>query len=340
MRDVDLVISFDKKIGEADTGDVVGLFEPFGFRKIVLVDAGLSEAESIYIKVDQGTLNIPELGRKSGPNLHWIFNQRYLAKNYTWALQYEVDVFPLEKYWYETLVERLNHDWLLSGPIYRGPTRLGGKIFNHVNGNSFYNCSNDRHSLWVDFVRQSILTLIAEGDSGPAFDVAPFVMLNRFYGERNLHLYKQLDSELLSSEDDLRLLLSAINYNNSIWNFSGVVELRNDYVVDFDHIRKAYSGSARLVHSSLYRYWMLGEIARGEYDFSKNEKLFVLEYCKKRLFPSDARSVVVKKILSRNLSLRLFLKRSFLSGLVTFTEQVAGNVSHAAQRSTTAPELA
>lgn len=308
---IDLIISFDKKPSISVEDQCQKFFSECGFSNIKIISANLSDDEAVYIRSPTDATLCPEFGYKSDPNLHWLFNQRFLAGRYQWALQNEVDMFPLEPYWFERCLAGLSEKWVISGAIYRGPTRLGPRIWNHINGNAFYRPVHELHRLWVDLTEVAIRSFVKQGKVGVAFDFATFEYFSLFHGSDTLKLFNSHNS-VIDNEDILRVLVSSINYNDSIWNYSGGFELRPDYGVNFDLERARYGETALCVHSNAFRYWVLQELLLNEVRLNNSQKKFLIRYSKEELFPLDHKNIVFEKYVKTNKVLNWALSRSFL----------------------------
>lgn len=308
---VDLIISFDIPPSSDTVDHCRALFSAFGFSQVKVISADLTAAEAVYHRGPVESGLSPKYGYKSGPNLHWLYNQRYTQGKYSWVLQNEVDMFPLGANWYDQCRSGLSDAWVMSGAIYRGPTRLGPRLWHHINGNAFYQPAHPLHAVWVDLTERSLLYFISQGDRHVAFDVAVFQLISLFFGANSLGVYAEFGSSL-PDEDALRALISTINYNDRIWNFSGAVEMRLDYQVHFDQERSRYGTNALLVHSSCFRYWILQELLKNEIIFSTNEKMILIRYLEEFLFSRSCRSDAVRNFVQPNKELRWALSRSFV----------------------------
>jgi hypothetical protein len=316
-RKVDLLISFDRVDDLEAYRWVVDLFDGLGFSSVNILSAELSEKDAIYIR-DGSSCDekLPAMGCKSGPNMHWMWNQEYIDGRYGWSLQYEVDVIPVSDGWFDEIRRGLNENWLISGAIYRGPTRLGPRVINHVNGNAFYNSGHHLHKDWVEYTRRCIEILIEDGDSSPAFDVAPYAILGRFYSDGAVRFFDRLKGTFCCNEDMVRAILMSIGYSERIWNFAGSVEGRDEYILDFDKEKEVYGSRACLVHSQMYRYWLLGEILKNSDIISLEDKKFVCEYAAKKLFRRDRRREIYRKYIEGNDYIEKVLVDSFISPII------------------------
>jgi hypothetical protein len=314
-KKVDLIISFDTNPSDYTSSQCKKLFECFGFNKIIIISAQLTPEEAIYIRENSGnSKNTPEFGYKSGPNKHWIYNQSYLSGKYSYSLQYETDVIPIKSFWFKTLLDNFDHTWLISGAVYRGPTRLGSDILNHINGNAIYNTSHKDHMLWVKYTEQCIKHAIHQGDHAVAFDTAPFIFLNKFLRGNSMLLYNEISC--ISNEDDIRYFIQRINYNYKIFNFTGGIELRDQYPIDFDKIILQYAEDSILIHSKIFRFFALAEILINEHIITVSDKKFILKYFKEQLVPTNQKEIFKTKYLDNNPFLLSALEHSFINPIL------------------------
>lgn len=297
-NNVDLYISFDQEPGEELRNKCSKMFLGFNFRKVEVISANLCEKEAIYIRhgcnydVDQ----LPKFGCKSGPNMHFFFNQKFMhQKGYIATLQCETDMFPLEPYWVDKIFNNVSLKKVISGPIYRGPTRLGGRILRHVNGNSVYITSNKYFPAWLDIVEKSTLYLINKKKVySCAFDTALFELIHAYEQDNKISILSDLNSKFIETEDDLRLIISLIDYSDLILNFSGGSESSEKYPINIESIINKYSENCILIHSPHARYYFAAKILA---DKSLNASKFIKEYVSNILLNKDKKLLLYKKYI-------------------------------------------
>lgn len=264
MARTDLYISVDMDEHISGAKECCDFFKGFGFRKIHVFSAGLSKEESIYIKNDAAIDFIPTYGLKSGPNLQWLKIQTHLSGLYNVSLQCEVDMFPLCDEWFSKAIQEIDLDSLICGAIYRGPTRLGGEILSHINGNALYRTDHLHHQKWVKFVNDCILHEVEMGNKSVAFDTAPHFIFYKFMSEGASRLYKQNFGAFIHDEDCLRYVISRYRYTHKIANYSGFVEMRDMEIFDASQVIRDYFPNCVLFHSSLLRSHMASLICNSK----------------------------------------------------------------------------
>lgn len=311
----DLLISFDKKHRNIDEALCTELFKGLGFRKVTVICADLDDKEAIYIRSVAEWKNkpIPKFGLKSGPNLHFLFNQKTsIDLGYQQVFQCETDVIPVKSGWLDILASSIDESDLISGAIYRGPSHFGqGRLMFHINGNAIYVLSNPGYSHWLEFIETSILFKIRNGKNGVAFDTAPFDVLHEIASMGKQNDLASFEAFGFTSQDAVRKAIQAIDYNRNIHNFSGWVETSPSYILDFEAILSEYGDNPVLVHSSAFRYFALTYLLTAK--FSLEEKKWLATYIQRRLFPLDQRKVLQRRVLSNNDALRDCLADSYIS---------------------------
>lgn len=319
-NDCDLIISFDAEVSEVCRSYVRDVllpkFRSCGFDQVKIISANLSPEEAIYIRgSDDYDGEVPRLGLKSGPNLHFLFNQNYVKQcGYDLAFQCEADVVPLCSGWLEKIFSEAG-DFLICGPVYRGPSRLGGRVLRHINGNALYNLS---HILYEDYLRllgRSLEYLIEKGLISTAFDTALFEFFHYVEVENKSTIYSDFSDVGLTSEDVVRQYVSKISYSSCILNFTGGVESKPGYAVDFHSVLADYGSGAVAVHSPHFRYYMLGKLVKSRVlDFK--DKRFLVYYAKCRLFPRHSKADIYRKYVVPNEALKDALTKGFVSPLI------------------------
>lgn len=264
LNRTDLIISVDLDVTVSKLSKWLPYFSRLGFNNVEVFSAGLRADESIYIRDNPIDSPVPKYGFKSGPNLQWLATQRYLSGIYSVSLQYELDVFPLCKHWWAKLINLSPRESFVVGPIYRGPTRLGGSIINHINGNALYRTDHLHHARWVDFVESCILRSVSKGRISTAFDIAPFEIMHDFTMPGAVAMFDGNLSSMIKNEDDLRYIIERYIYTNAIANYSGSVELRQEADFEPNMVIREYAPDAVLIHSALFRGYMESIMNRGE----------------------------------------------------------------------------
>lgn len=290
------------------------LFSEFGFKNVHILSAGLEASEAVYIRTNTapGGLDIPKYGFKSGPNKHFLFNLNKLKSlGYKAVLQCETDMFPLKPDWVGAIFNSADFTKVVSGPIYRGPTALGGNVFLHVNGNAIYNLSHPKFEAWIDFLESCILYLVSQhGITGTAFDTSFFEVICLYIKNGWNSTIAKIKSDFVKNEDDLRAFLDLYHYNSKILNFSGSIEASSDYVIDFEMILSEFGNNPFLIHSPHFRYYIAAKI------LEKNKCLDwkrLVNYFTNKLFPIlERENNILKYVKSSDYISKVFIG-SYLS---------------------------
>lgn len=308
--DYDLVISFDRDVSESVSESCLKLFSEFGFKNVLLLSARLEDNEAVYIRssIEAVDTPVPKYGFKSGPNKHFLFNLRKMKSlGYEAVLQCETDMFPLKSNWVEDIFNSVDTSKVVSGPIYRGPTTLGGNIAQHVNGNSIYNVSHPKFDIWIDFLECCIIYLISHRNvTGTAFDTSFFEVLSLYIKEGWSKTIGKIQCRFVRCEDDFRSLLELYHYNNKILNFSGGIEASDDYVFDLDVVLNGFGSVPYLIHSPHARYFIAAKILELNV-CSKRKRLE--RYFSSRLFPAEKREKCILKYVKSS----DYINRTYIS---------------------------
>jgi hypothetical protein len=314
-----LILSVDQQLSDGLKNEIVPWFENLGFADIRLFEARIPDDEAIYVRgMDKSRIG-PKYGLKSGPNLHFFFNQRQVSGKFRYALHYEVDMVPTCKFWFSEMRAALPTKFLISGPIYRGPSTLGYRGMLHVNGNAFYGASHDLHHAWVDMLDTYIADCVSSGDVGITFDVATSRILMEYMNSAASALYEK-GSLGITDEDQLRSLAAAIHYNNEILNAAGKHENETHYPLSFeDHISR-YCPGARLVHGRRFRFMALPAVLNNSGSLTADEKQFLWAYVRDEISKPGVEAFR-NAILLNNRELLTSLRDSYLSSLLGGTTE-------------------
>lgn len=114
------------------------------FRNVRIEFLSIPPEEDVYIRYGQ-SYNGRKLrfGHKSGPNLQF-FRTMNLAFGYSHTLLNEVDMLPTNSRWIASLNNhiRLRINSFVVGARYRGSSKIGPDIAEHINGNAIYATGN------------------------------------------------------------------------------------------------------------------------------------------------------------------------------------------------------
>lgn len=309
-----LILSFDQKLSSTLKNEIVPWFDDLGFEGVEIAEAEIPDDEAIYVRgMDKSRIG-PKYGLKSGPNKHFFFNQRLVSNKYRYAFHHEVDMVPTCNYWFSALRAGLPQDFLISGPIYRGPSTLGYRGLMHVNGNAFYGSSHDRHAEWVEMLDSFIAKSVAEGDVGITFDISTSRILMDYMNSAASSHYEQ-EKYGMAVEDQVRSLAAAIHYNNGILNAAGQVENEIHYPLSFKNHISRYCPKARLVHGRRFRFMALSAVLKKSDSLTMDEKDFLQVYIRDEIDKSGA-EIFLNSILLNNPELLAALRDSYLSSLV------------------------
>jgi hypothetical protein len=309
-----LVLTIDQQLNKELWSEIVLWFDDLGFDDIEVAEAGIPDNEAIYVRgMDKSRIGL-KYGLKSGPNQHFLFNQRLVSNRYRYAFHHEVDMVPTCKYWFSALRAGLPSKFLISGPIYRGPSTLGYRGLLHVNGNAFYGSSHERHADWVDILDSHIADSVSEGDVGITFDVATSRILMEYMNSSAPTHYQQKRHGMVD-EDQVRSLASAIHYNNEILNAAGQVENETHYPLSFENHISRYCKGAKLVHGRRFRFFALSEVLNNLDLMTLDEKEFLLAYMRDEIGKTGVEAFR-SSILANNRALQEIFRDSYLNSLV------------------------
>jgi hypothetical protein len=233
-NDVTLFLSIDNEWLEEEKNAIKSLCCLRGnwFREINFIDCKIPEHESVYLREDPpegDPAHTLRYGHKSGPNKQFFIGQKRVVASKKLKgslLQIEVDAFPLNPLWIDSLNQEIEHvdTFVLAGSQYLGGSELLPDIKYHINGNAVYGHSHPSFNFFLAWWEAAMVELVMHGAARHlAYDV--FLEWADYYkGNKQILLFAQKEfADLISLyRQQSRPINSVINVGGQAEAVSGV----------------------------------------------------------------------------------------------------------------------
>jgi len=244
-NDVTLFLSIDNEWLEEEKNAIKSLGRSRGswFREIIFIDCKIPEHESVYLREDPpegDPAHALRYGHKSGPNKQFFIGQKSVVvskKLEGSLLQIEVDAFPLNPLWIDSLNQEIEHGdtFVLAGSHYLGISELLPDIKYHINGNAVYGHSHPSFNFFLAWWEAALVELVMHGAARHlAYDV--FLEWADYYkGNKQIILFTKKEfADLISLyREQSRPINSLINIGGKAEAVSGVSIEVNEVVRQF-----------------------------------------------------------------------------------------------------------